>query len=74
MLENVIQKVLAESDEVEDDEYCRSAILNSISDLMCKVGQFERASKLIELITVDVIREQALTLLADEKKKRSAMI
>jgi hypothetical protein len=74
MLENVIQKVLAEADEVEDDDYCRSAILHSISDLMCKVGQFERASKLIELIAVDVIREQARTLLADEKKKRSAMI
>jgi hypothetical protein len=68
MLENVIQKVLDEADAVKDDEYCKSAIFDAISLLMCKVGQFERASNVIELITVDIIRQQALAKFAEEKR------
>jgi hypothetical protein len=45
---------------------CRSAILKSLSVLMCKVGQFERASKLIGLMTVDVIRKNAVDIMSEE--------
>ncbi len=66
MLENVIQKVLAEADASANDEYCRSAILHSLVDCMCEIGQFERARKLCALITVDIIREKAVAAVAEE--------
>ncbi len=42
-LESYIQTCLATANEVED-EYCNSAILHSISNLLSKAGQFERAN------------------------------
>jgi hypothetical protein len=69
MLEGVIQKVLGEADAVTDDQYCRSAILESLSELMCKTGQFVRAENVIELITVDIIRKKARETLAEEQSK-----
>jgi len=69
MLENVIQKVLAEADAVKGDTYCRSAILHSLSELMCKTGHFVRTEKVIELITVDIIRKQARKTVAEEQSK-----
>jgi hypothetical protein len=69
-LEEWLSHRLAEARAVQDDEYCRSAILDSIAEFMCKVGQFERAAKLIELITVSVIQDKARKVLAEEKAKQ----
>jgi len=49
-------------------------MLHSISDLMCKAGQFDRANKIIELMAVDFMQEEARKLMFEEKKKQIAKI
>lgn len=72
-LESYIQNYLTTANEV-DDEYCNSPILHQISNLLSKAGQFERAGKLIDLMAVDFMQDQARELMDVEKKKRIAAI
>jgi hypothetical protein len=58
-LEHVIQSAISAAYSVED-EYCKSAILHSVVDLMCKAGYFERAANLMKLITIETIKTQAI--------------
>lgn len=67
-LEEAIQKFLSEADDSKD-QYCKAAMLHSISKLMCKSGQFERANKLIGLIDVNVIRENAIEDFTEETRR-----
>ena len=68
-LESYIQTCLATAQEVSD-EFSNSAILHSISNLLSKSGQFERANKLIDLMVVDFMQYQAHELMNVERKKR----
>jgi hypothetical protein len=72
-LENYIQTALQTAQEV-DDEFYNSAILHSISNLLSKSGQFDRANKLINLMAVDYMRDQAHEFMDSEKKSRIASI
>jgi hypothetical protein len=56
--DEVIQTCLAEASKV-GDEFYKSAMLHAIARLMCNTGELERGRKLIESISVDMIRETA---------------
>lgn len=63
-----IQTCLADASKVEDDFY-KSTILHGIARLMCNTGELERGRKLIESITVDMIREMASKELLSQKAR-----
>lgn len=66
-LEKKIKKCLSTTQEISDDFY-KSAALHSISDLLSKAGQYDRAEKIIELIPEDFIQEKAKDFLIQQKK------
>ena len=58
-LEEWINGRLDEVFAIKDDEYCQSASFDAIATFLASVGQFDRAEKVINLITVDIIKQNA---------------
>ena len=69
-VEKLVNIALSHSEEIQDDFY-RSSALHPIADLLSKAGQYDRASKLIEQMSVDFIQEKATEFLAQQKGQRT---
>ena len=66
-LENTVKDCLMAAQDM-GDEFYRSAMLNFISDLLSKAGQFDRAARAIEFISVDFIQDRATLFLEEQKR------
>ncbi len=66
-LEEYLSTCLNEAEKIEDAFY-KSAALHPIADLISTAGQYERAERLIEMIPVDIIQEEAKNFLIEKKQ------
>ena len=69
-LENTVKDCLMAAQDM-GDEFHRSAMLNFISDLLSKAGQFDRATRAIEFISVDFIQDRATQFLDEQSEQIS---
>lgn len=72
-LEEWISSRLVEALAIEDDEYCRSAALDAVAEFMASVGQLKKARKIIDLITVEIIKDRAIEKYKEQKTLCSAL-
>lgn len=67
-INDCIKKSLVAAQDIHDDFY-RCAALDPVGELLIKTGQYDRASKLIELINVEHIQEKLQELLRQHRRE-----
>ena len=65
-VEKLVSTAIEHANEIEDEFY-RSAALHPVAELLTKAGQFDRAEKIINQITVESINAEATEFLQQQK-------
>lgn len=65
-VEKLVGTALEHASEI-DDEFYRSAALHPVAEILMKAGQYDRATGIIDQITVEFIHDEASEFLRQQK-------